>query len=163
MRVNTRLMFVLASAALVWSSHAGAADALQLTNEVFQEIEIKNPDGKIDRKIVPAAKVVPGTEVLYVITYKNDGDQAAEKVIVTNPVPKELEYVSAASIAGESAAEVSVDGGKNYGALSRLTVTGADGKSRPATSSDVTHVRWSLKSVVKPGEEGKVSFRAKLE
>jgi hypothetical protein len=58
---------------------------------------------------------------------------------------------------------VSVDGGKTYDTLSRLTVTDADGKRRAAKSSDVTHVRWSLKSAVKPGEEGKVSFRAKVE
>jgi uncharacterized repeat protein (TIGR01451 family) len=156
-------MVLAAGAAMVWTSHVGAAHALVLTNEVFQEIEIKGPNGKIERKTVPANKVVPGTEVFYVITYKNDGDKPAEKVIVTNPVPKELEYVTAASIAGESAAEVSVDGGKNYGALSRLTVAGADGKPRPATTSDVTHVRWSLKSIVEPGDEGKVSFRAKLK
>jgi uncharacterized repeat protein (TIGR01451 family) len=156
-------MVFLAGAVVVWAGHARAADALQLTNEVFQEIEIKGPDGKIERKTIPATRVVPGTEVMYVITYKNEGDQPADDVIVTNPVPKDLEYVSAASITGESAAEVSVDGGKTYDTLSRLTVTDADGKRRAAKSSDVTHVRWSLKSAVKPGEEGKVSFRAKLE
>jgi len=163
MRMSRRLMVLLAGAAMVWAGNVGAAGALQLSNEVFQEIEIKAPDGKIERKTVPAARVVPGTEVVYVITYRNDGDKPAEKVTVTNPVPKELEYVTAASIAGESAPDVSVDGGKNYGALSRLTVTSADGKSRPATSADVTHVRWALKSIVKPGDEGKVSFRAKLK
>jgi uncharacterized repeat protein (TIGR01451 family) len=156
-------MLLAAGTAMVWASHVGAAQALLLTNEVFQEIEVKSPDGKLERKTIPAARVVPGTEVIYVITYKNEGDKPAEKITVTNPVPKELEYVTAPSIAGESAAEVSVDGGKNYGALPRLTVAGTDGKPRPATTSDVTHVRWSLKSIVEPGDEGKVSFRAKLK
>jgi uncharacterized repeat protein (TIGR01451 family) len=156
-------MVFLAGAVVVWAGHARAADALQLTNEVFQEIEIKSPEGKIERKTVRATRVVPGTEVIYVITYKNGGDQPAEDVIVTNPVPKDLEYVSATFATGEGTPEVSVDGGKNFGALSRLTVSDGDGKPRAAKPSDVTHVRWSLKSAVKPGEEGKVSFRAKLE
>ena len=162
MRTSMRWLVLLAAAVVVWAGQARVADALQLTNEVFQEIDIKGPDGKLERKTVPAAKVVPGTEVIYVITYKNDGDKPADDVVVTNPIPKDLEYVSAASMGGEST-QVSVDGGKRYDALSRLTVTDAEGKPRAATPADVTHVRWSIKSPVKPGEEGKVSFRAKLE
>ncbi len=153
-------VFVLS---LVWVVGARAADTLELTNSVFQEVTMTRPDGTVERRMVPATTVTPGTEVLYVITYKNSGNEPAEHVVITNPVPKELEYVTASSTKGESASEVSVDGGKRYGALSRLTVTGADGKPRPAKVSDVTHVHWSLTSVVKPGGEGKVSFRAKLK
>ncbi len=140
---------------------AKAASELRLTNAVFQEIEVKGEDGKVERKTVPAARVVPGTEVFYVISYQNAGDKAAEKVAITNPVPKDLEYIAA--IGPSIAEEVSVDAGKTYGALTALTVTLPDGNTRPAKASDVTHVRWKLASALKPGDEGKVSFRAKLK
>jgi len=154
---------LLAGLVLFWSCGAHAADSLQLTNEVFQEIEVKAADGKVEKKMVPAAKVVPGTEVLYVITYKNVGDKPADQVAITNPVPKELEYIIEPKTQTETAPELSVDGGKSYGELSRLKVTGSDGKIRAAQASDVTHLRWRLRSAVKPGEKGTVSFHARLK
>jgi len=105
--------------------------------------------------------VVPGTEVFYVIRYRNTGDQPADKVAITNPVPAELEYVSV--LGPGPANQISVDGGKQYGALSSLSVTGADGKSRPAEAADVTHVRWMLNAALAPGEGGSVSFKARLK
>jgi uncharacterized repeat protein (TIGR01451 family) len=154
---------LLAGIVLFWSGSLQAADSLQLTNEVFQEIEAKGADGKVEKKMVPAARVVPGTEVLYVITYKNVGDKPADQVAITNPVPKELEYINEPKGQTETAPELSVDGGKNFGELSRLKVTGSDGKIRAAQASDVTHLRWRLGSAVKPGEKGTVSFHARLK
>jgi uncharacterized repeat protein (TIGR01451 family) len=154
---------LLAGIVLFWSGGAQAADSLQLTNEVFQEIEVKGADGKVEKKMVPAAKVVPGTEVLYVITYKNIGKKTADNVAITNPVPKELEYINEPKGKTEAAPELSVDGGKNYGELSHLKMTGPDGKSREARASDVTHLRWHLGSAVNPGEKGTVSFHARLK
>ena len=154
---------ILAGIIILWSGGSQAADSLQLTNEVFQEIELKGADGKIEKKMVPAAKVVPGTEVLYVITYKNISDKPADQVAITNPVLKELEYFNEPKDQTKTVPELSVDGGKNYGELSRLKVTGSDGKIRAAQASDVTHLRWRLRSAVKPGEKGTVSFHARLK
>jgi len=158
-RIHTELLLAVILACSF--SSARAASELRLTNAVFQEIEVKGDDGKIERKTIPAARVVPGTEVFYVISYQNAGDKAAEKIAITNPVPKELEYIAA--IGPSIAEEVSVDAGKNYGALTNLSVALPDGNTRPAKASDVTHVRWKLASALKPGDEGKVSFRARLK
>ena len=109
------LGLALAASALLWFGAAHAAGGLQLSNQVFQEIEVIGADGKPERKTVPAATVVPGTEVFYVITYRNTGDQPADNIAITNPVPAELEYVSVLGPA--PANQVSVDGGKQYGAV----------------------------------------------
>ena len=109
------LSLVLAMSAFAWVGVADAAGGLQLSNRVFQEIEIKRADGETEHKTVPAAMVVPGNEVIYVITYENTGDKPADNVVVTNPVPAELEYVSVLGPA--PANQVSVDGGKHFGAL----------------------------------------------
>lgn len=155
------LGLALAVSAFLWLGSAHAAGGLQLSNQVFQEIEIMGADGKPERKSVPAATVVPGTEVFYVITYRNTGDQPADNVAITNPVPAELEYVSVLGPA--PANQVSVDGGRQYGALASLSVPDADGKPRPAQAADVTHVRWMLNAALLPGAGGAVSFKARLK
>lgn len=159
--VKAFLGLALAACALTGFSSAHAAGGLQLDNQVFQEIEIVGADGKPERRTVPAATVVPGTEVLYMITYRNSGDQPAENVAITNPVPPDLEYISV--LGPGPANQVSVDGGKRYGPLASLSVTGADGKPRPAQTADVTHVRWTLNTALQPGSAGSVSFKARLK
>jgi uncharacterized repeat protein (TIGR01451 family) len=153
----------LAALALLYTAGAGAQGSLQLTNEVFQEVTTTGADGKKTVKRVPATTVVPGTEVIYVVTYKNVGTQPAENVVVTNPVPKELALKSESTAVPGTTVEYSVDGGKTYGALATLRVVGADGKPRAALAGDVTHVRWKLARAVKPGEQGSVSLRAVLK
>ncbi|MBF8291775.1 MAG: hypothetical protein HW392_602 [Steroidobacteraceae bacterium] len=155
------LGLALATSAFFWFGAAHAAGGLQLRNEVFQEIEVIGADGKPEHKTVPAATIVPGSEVFYVISYRNMGDKPADSVAITNPVPAELEYVSV--LGPGPANQISVDGGKQYGALSSLSVTGADGKSRPAEAADVTHVRWMLNAALAPGDGGSVSFKARLK
>ena len=59
---------------------------------MYQEVDVVNADGTTHTERVPAAKVVPGTEVIYVITYHNVGKQPATEVVITNPIPAELAY-----------------------------------------------------------------------
>lgn len=151
---------LLAGLLAVACGSAQSAGGLLLSNQVFQEITVKAADGSLQRKTVPAVTVVPGTEVSYVITYRNSGAKPAEQVAITNPVPAKLEYVSSSTPG--PASQVSVDGGKRYGALAELSLMAADGSQRPAKASDVTHVRWVLGAPVAPGSEGKVSFKARL-
>ena len=148
---------------LLISSGLAQAEGVELIKEVFQEVEIKGPDGKIEKKKVLAEKVIPGTEVFYVITYRNNGEKPAEKVVITNPVPKELDFISASPEKSGADLDVSVDEGKVYDKLINLEVSGQDGKKRPARATDVTNVKWSLQSDIPSGTEGKVSFRARLK
>lgn len=140
-----------------------AQEGLELTAQVMQEIETRGKDGKLRKQTVPAARVVPGTEVTYVITYRNKGAQPAEKVVINNPVPPELSYQGSSASGPGTKFEVSVDGGATYGVLPSLRVTGADGRPRPAQPADVTHLRWTLARAVMPGAEGTVRYRAVLK
>jgi uncharacterized repeat protein (TIGR01451 family) len=155
---------VLAAACLcAWAAQAVAQNTLELRNEVFQEIDVKDANGVSHRERVPAAKVVPGTEVIYVITYHNTGAQPATDVVITNPIPPELAYQPELGPGPSAAPDVSVDSGTSFGPLASLKVKDADGKPRPAQGSDVTHVRWRLSKPVAPGAQGTVSYRAVLE
>lgn len=154
-----KLMFGALAGATLLAAQAASAETMQLKSAVYQDVEVVAADGSRQIQRVPAAKVVPGTAVTYVISYHNAGSEPASAVAITNPVPAQLEFVAA------SGAEplVSVDGGNHYAALATLTVAAADGQLRPAQPADVTHVRWTLTAAVKPGAEGQVSYQAKLK
>jgi uncharacterized repeat protein (TIGR01451 family) len=148
----------LAGQALVGNAHAQATGPIQITNNVYQEILVQDADGKPVTKRVPAAKVVPGTDVVYEIAYSNTGKDTATNVAINSPVPAALVFLGDEST---PVTEVSVDGGKAYGKLAELTVAAADGKPRPAQAADVTNLRWILATLM-PGAKGKVSFRARV-
>lgn len=166
MKSNNTMGFVrtarwaLGAAVLLLFAGLAQAQGLELTNEVFQEIQVTNPDGTVETRTAPVKTVVPGTRVIYVINYRNTGTAPAENVTITNPVPAALVYEG---IEGPvDVTDVSVDGGAAYGALATLTVPGPDGEPRPALESDVTHLRWVLPQLA-PGAEGSVSFAARVE
>lgn len=140
-----------------------AAATLQLTTEAFHEVVVTGKDGKQTRKREPLTRALPGQEVIYDITYRNTGDKPADSVVVNNPVPPALVFQPGSAQGAGARAEVSVDGGRQYGGLESLRVTGTDGKPRPAVAGDVTHVRWILSAPVKPGAQGKVTYRAMLK
>lgn len=149
---------VLAGIAVSGVALAQAAGAVKVTNAVFQEVEVKAPDGKTVKKLVPATRATPGDEVVYEIGYRNDGADTATDLAIDNPLPREVTYISAS----KDPTVVSVDGGKKFGPLSQLTVTSPDGKTRPARASDITNLRWIV-ATLPGGASGKVTFRAAVK
>ena len=137
---------------------AARAETLELSSAVFKDVEHKAKDGRVERRRAPATTVVPGDRIVYVLTYRNTAPRPAERLVITNPLPGEVQYLSPT---GE-APEVSVDSGQSFGALAALTVPNADGTQRPADPKDVTHVRWRINGAVPPGQSGEVSFYAVL-
>lgn len=131
-----------------------------LKMEQLEEVVVVDKNGKQEKKIQALTRAAPGKEILYVVTYSNQGKKPAEQVVINNPVPAGLLYQVGSLQGAGTRSDVSVDGGKTFGDLAKLTVPDADGKPRPAKAEDVTTVRWTVLAPVKPGGEGKVSFRA---
>lgn len=132
---------------------------LELKSAAYVDVTVKGKDGKVQKKRQPVSTAIPGSEVLYVISYRNGGAKPASDVVINNPVPPAMRFVPGSAEGAGTRAEVSVDG-KRFGALETLTVTGADGKPRAASGEDVTQLRWTVQGAVAPGKEGSVSFRA---
>jgi uncharacterized repeat protein (TIGR01451 family) len=145
-----KLLFSIAASGLLAGS--ALAQGVTLTAAVMQEKVVE----EAGVKHVAAGTIVPGQEVVYDLAFANKGTKPAEQVVLTNPVPATLEYVS-----GENAL-VSVDGGKTFAALGALKVTAADGTQRAAEPKDVTHLRWNLAAIA-PGSGGHVRFKARLK
>jgi uncharacterized repeat protein (TIGR01451 family) len=158
-----RTPFAFSAVLLFLLSPGAMAGSLELSSQAYQQIEITGADGQKQTQTVPATQVAPGAEVFYVIRYRNTGSAPADKVVITNPVPPELEYRADSAFGAGTLITVSVDGGKTYGQLADLKVPVAGARPRAAQPADVTHLRWTLQFAVAPGAEGQVTYRARLK
>jgi uncharacterized repeat protein (TIGR01451 family) len=139
-----------------------APPAIKVTQVAEVEKTVVAADGSKQTKLVPAALVPPGGEIVYTVKFENAGDKPANDVVVTNPVPEHMRYV--ANSAGGPGTEVtySVDGGKSYAAPERLNVRGPEGE-RAATADDYTHLRFRLTNPLPPGQVAYARFRATVK
>jgi uncharacterized repeat protein (TIGR01451 family) len=119
--------------------------------------------GEKSTQLVPAEKIVPGDEVVYTVSATNICDQAAEHVVIDNPVPEHMKYVASTAIGPGTDVTFSIDGGFNFGKPDALKVTNTDGSERPAVAADYTNIRWVMRNPLKPGDVAFARFRAVLE
>lgn len=160
-RIPLLLVGLLAAFAL---QAAPANGSIELQSVATQQKVTVEKDGSKHTEMVPAARVTPGTEVTYTVTYHNVGSKPAGDVVINNPVPEHMDYVADSATGANSTISYSADGGKSWAAtLAQLSVKGADGSMRPATEKDCTHIRWVVNGKVAPGAKGSVSFRAVLQ
>ena len=140
-----------------------AADPMiELVAMVQQEIIETDDRGDLVTKRVEATKVVPGDEVIYTTRYANVGEDEAENVVISNPIPEHMRLQPRSAFGDGATVVYSVDGGVTFGAPETLEIVQDDGTRRPASVADYTHVRWVFDRAMPPGERGTVGFRAVL-
>jgi uncharacterized repeat protein (TIGR01451 family) len=140
--------FLLPAAAL-------AAEPVSLSSHISVERVKAGPGGKSVVVREEPKLVTPGDRLVFDLVYRNQGARPATGFVITNPIPPSVSFTGTDS----AGAVVSVDGGKSWGPLPSLRVPAGDGKTRPATPADVTHVRWTFAKPIPPGAGGQVSFR----
>lgn len=166
------LAFAGSTALVATPSFAGSvpaiafANSVVLTSEAMIERTEVDANGKESQTLKQPKDVivVPGDRVIFTLRYVNKGAEPATGFRATNPMPGPVQFVSVA----EDWAEVSVNGGANWGKLANLKVAakaseGSVATLRPATAEDVTHVRWVFTAPIPPGAEGSVSFRGLIK
>jgi hypothetical protein len=84
------------------------------------------------RALEQADRLTRGDRVVTILSWR---EAEGGGFTVTNQVPRSLAYQGSA----HDDEEVSVDGGRSWGQLGKLTIG-----SRQATTEDVTHVRWRI-------------------
>jgi len=142
------LAFTLPSAAL-------AQNQVALTSEVLVERASTDANGQPRVALEAPGVVTPGDHLVFVLSYRNNGAAPAADFVVSNPIPDSVVFDGADS----PGAAVSVDGGRNWGALAALRVRGPDGNQRPATNADVTGVQWRFSQPIPAGANGQLRFR----
>lgn len=144
----------IAASLLVAGPAFAAAPAVSLQGDVKVEKTVVE-NGAPKKVLVIPQKVLPGDKLVFSTSYRNGGAAAVDHFVVTNPLPKGVAFQSD----GSANAEVSVDGGKTWGALAGLKVADGKGGTRAAQAGDVTHVRWTVATIA-PGGTGAVSYHA---
>lgn len=154
MKINI-LKHLAIFAALAIPGMAMAANNVTLSSDVFVERKVEKPNGMTAVMLEAPETVIPGDNLVFVVKYKNVGSMPATDFSVTNPLPKAVAFNGTS----DGTEIVSIDGGKNWGALSTLTYTRENGEVRPALMSDVTHIKWKFNRSLSVGSEGKLVFR----
>ena len=130
---------------------------------VVQKEKVSVTDsGETETELVAAGTVVPGERVVYTITFRNISDEAADNVVITNPISGELTYVDGSAFGPGTEILFSVDGGNTFAKREELTVT-EGGVTRSAGADDFTHIRWVMQQELAAGAQGMARFAAVLE
>ncbi|GAA5524217.1 hypothetical protein Maes01_00771 [Microbulbifer aestuariivivens] len=157
-----KLVSSLTLAAVLLGAALPTLAAVELETRAFREVAATNAAGQQVTRLEPLQSAAPGQEVIYVITYRNTGDQPAQGLVVNNQVPAQMEYVGGSAEGERAQIAMSVDG-STFGPLASLRVPTADGALRPAEAADVTALRWTIEGAVAPGTSGTVRYRAVLK
>lgn len=150
---------VLFGVLIALSTVSGAPAAAQEKPVALEsKVQLMRPaeDGGQPQLLDPE-NVVPGDMLLFTTSFHNEGAAPVTDFVVVNPVADSLELTAEA--AGQT--DVSVDGGKTWGSIAKLTIIDSVGQERPATTEDITHMRWKF-AQIQPGETGRVQFVASV-
>ena len=156
-----RAFFTLS--ALAVASLATPATALEAEQRVLKEVTVTQADGTEKKSYVAADLVTPGETVVYALVFRNEKEEPAENIVLVMPVPSEITYIEGSASNRLAAADFSTDGGTTFAPRAGLNVQEADGRLRPASALDITHVRWTISKAVLPGEAGQLWFRGTLK
>lgn len=158
MTIKTIMLTVAAAAlalpALPLSAQSDASP-VALNGDVKAVKVVTAADGTERTELVEPSTIIPGDRLIFGTDYANNGSTVVTNFTVTNPLPTAVRLAPDADLA----LDVSVDGGKTWGALAALIITNSDGATRSATHADVTHVRWILASIA-PGAKGRLTYPA---
>ena len=145
---------ILFALALSIPGAAVAQEAVALKSTVYVARAVTDAQGKKKNQLFAPDRVLPGEALVIMLEYRNGGPKPAANFVINNPIPAAVYYTGAE----QPWAVVSVDGGKTYGPLATLKVSGSDGKLRAALPSEVTNVRWKFAQPIAPAASGKVMF-----
>lgn len=155
----------IAAIVLLASAAAYAAEPGSISlKSIAQQVKITTDDKGVQHTtLVPAGKVLPGTEVVYSFEYMNVGKKPTSDVVITDKVPEHMTYVPDSAEGKGMDITFSIDGGKTWGTPDQLTVRDADGTTHTALPKDYNAIRWVLKGSLAVGAKGSVSFHAVLQ
>jgi hypothetical protein len=134
-------------------------DAGPISIRTIAEVETTvSVNGREIVRLAPADRLVPADQVIYTLEVRNT-DAKATAPAVTFPIPEHLLYLANSAAGPGTEISYSVDG-RTFDKPENLTVTGADGRAKPAVAADYTHIRWQFRHRLKPNSVAFVRFRA---
>lgn len=129
---------------------------VKLVLQADKQVQTVDEQGKpkvIWQSLEGEATVNPGDTLRYTIATQNEGEMDAKDLVITQPIPAQMQYVLKSAVGNDEAAiTYSIDGGQSYVATPMVKVTLPDGtvKEEPAPAEAYTHIRWSFADSLAP-------------
>jgi uncharacterized repeat protein (TIGR01451 family) len=151
---------LIAAVLLLMTAGVYAADkaCVELKTSAAIEQEVIEAGQKV-RRLAPAAKVLPGDEVVWTITATNVCSTPADNVAIANPVPDHMSYVAGSAVGTGAEVAYSLDG-REFKDAAHLTVRSDDGATRAARADEYRAIRWTYRNSFAPGATAFVRYRA---
>ncbi|GAA4037026.1 hypothetical protein [Parerythrobacter jejuensis] len=125
-----------------------AQSGIAIERSVYlQREEVRN--GQTVRALEPASNLRKGDTVVLMLQWDAPGRD--ESFVVSSRVPRDLAFQRS----GGHSPQVSIDGGRNWGALGTMVVG-----TRRASPEDVTHLRWKVSEADAAIGRGVMSYSA---
>ena len=164
MKLRSLVVSLALLAQVAFAAPASAKPHIVVSIAQAKEV-VETKGGAQTRRMVPTQSASPGDVVEYVLTYANQGDEAATNAVVEDPIPKGTTYVSGSATGDGALLTFSADGGKSFAEPVKLTYevrlpSGAV-ERRVATPAEYTHIRWTIAKLA-PGAAGTVAFRVQV-
>ncbi len=144
-----RGMLLGISAICLAASAAAAQSAIAIQRSVYIENRDSGANGKQVRTLVRADRLRRGDTVVLLLEWTAPGK--ADSFVVSSRIPRDLAFKRS----GAMAAQVSIDGGRNWGVLETLRID-----NRRATPEDVTHLRWHVSNADAAQGRGILTYSA---
>ena len=150
------------SSLLLMLAPALAQAEIKLTNTIQKVQTWVDSEGTVQRRLVPADKVVPGDELQYTVSFSNEGVHAVDAgtIVITDAIPQHTQYIDGSARGIGSEVRFSLDG-QHFAQDVDLT-RDVDGQQISADAKDYAAIRWHFSPSLAPGESGQVSFKVRL-
>ena len=132
---------------------------------MLKEVVVRDAQGRESLALQEAATTKPGDTLVYRINYTNAGSAPALNARVVDPVPAGTQLIPGSLEAPGADVKVSVDGGRTFEACPVLRpVTRPDGtrEMREVDPGSYTHVRWTAREPLAPGDARTALFKVKV-
>jgi len=159
--ISSPAALLVASFAVGHGAYAQTAEqgCIELTTVAELEESYVDASGQVARRLIPAAKVVPGDEVVWTIKANNLCAAPAADVAITNAVPAHMRYRDDSAFGPGAAIVFSLDGNA-FARPEALRVATPEGAERAARADEYSHIRWVLERPMGPSETLMVRYRA---
>jgi len=169
-RTNVKIGFLLFAISMLLFSNLSAVaqegqPKLALTITAEKEIVVER-EGKAVLERIPADKMERGDVLAYTITYVNEGETPARDAAIVDPIPEGTVYVLDSATGERTEITYSVDGGHLFQRPPvKFVVRYPDGTKeyKAAPAEMVTHIKWVIKTLVQPGQSGRLSFKVAVK
>ncbi len=125
------------------------------------------PSVGLVKSVNPTGNQVPGTDLVYTITFTNSGGMAAQALVIKDPIPNNTDFKvgSVTSSLGGTGLTVAVAYSNNGGATYAYPPASGGGGAPAGYDRNVTNIRWTFTGnlPVSPNNTGSVSFTSRIK